>query len=59
MQVFKAEVLYWKVADPRAFSPPHFPVFLVNMSPDSETTLYSTPVLEYPGMLKVGKKMVC
>ena len=47
-------MFYFKVDDPDAFSAANFPVFLSLHTPlVSEPSVYGTPILEYPGLLKV------
>ena len=55
LQVYRAEVLYFKVEDPDAYSVSNFPVFLnIHSPPVSKVpSVYGTPILEYPGLLKV------
>ena len=47
-------MFYFKVSDPDAFSAAKFPVFLSLHPPVFSThSVYGTPILEYPGLLKV------
>ena len=47
-------MFYFKVEDPDAYSVSNFPVFLNIHSPVSKVpSIYGTPILEYPGLLKV------
>jgi sarcosine oxidase/L-pipecolate oxidase len=50
LKVTKAEVLYWKVNESKYFSTDNFPVFICNYD---SFHFYGTPILEYPGLIKI------
>ena len=55
-QVRRTEAHYWKVDDPTVYTPDKQPVFIgyfTNNEKDMEMKIYSMPILEYPGLLKV------
>ena len=55
-QVRRTEANYWKVDDPTVYTPDKQPVFIGYFSSnekDMEMKIYSIPILEYPGLLKV------
>ena len=55
LQVYRAEVFYFKVEDPDSYSVSNFPVFVTIHPPVTKVaSIYGTPILEYPGLLKVG-----
>ena len=56
MQVSRIEVNYWKVDEPRYFSPASFPTFLY--SGDDHFSYYGIPAEEYPGLIKVDKYII-
>ena len=48
-------MFYFKVEDPDAYSVSNFPVFVTIHPPVTKVaSIYGTPILEYPGLLKVG-----
>ena len=60
-QIYRSDMFYFKVSNPKAFSVEEFPVFfeiifakfvereLQKVTP----SVYGTPALEHPGMIKV------
>ena len=62
-QALKAEVFYWKVEDPKAFSPKEFPTFWhcppFPVDRGAHTRYYGIPVFEYPGLIKVSFANYC
>ncbi len=47
------ESLYWKVEDPQRYSADNFPT-IIGYGNESDLHFYGTPILEYPGLLKVS-----
>ena len=53
LQVWRTEVNYWKVDEPKLFASDSFPVVMY-ADKEHELCYYSLPIEEYPGLFKVG-----
>ena len=52
LQVWRTEVNYWKVDEPKLFASDSFPVVMY-ADKEHELCYYSLPIEEYPGLFKV------